>query len=135
MDELLFHNTDFDYAKYKEDKKLVNNLAKRVASSVTYKKGKYTYKDKEGWEDIVEGMSAQEIDTHDILGEKLADIRDWNKDLDATMSWDKEGAEARRELIKDINGFQEEFIRIYDNSPFNFKTKEQHELNRLNKDE
>ena len=95
-----------------------------------------SHKDKDGWKDIVYHMSQAEYDEHKELATILAWCREGIKELNDNLNWDEAAAKERKSEIEALNKNYQDFIHIYKQSPFTYRTLSQHEELKLqNRDE
>ena len=119
MDEIMFYDTDFDYDKFKEDKKRVERLSKGLVYSATYndKANEYRYRLKENKADKLESMSDEQSVEEAKLAEIKANVNYIDKFLKANVGWDTDMAEERELLFR----AEQEHIMNFLNEYANYK--------------
>jgi hypothetical protein len=117
MDEIMFYNTDFDYDKFKEDKKRVERLSKGLVYSATYndKANEYRYRLKENKADKLESMSDEQSVEEAKLAEIKANVNYIDKFLKANIGWDTDMAEERELLFRAEQEHIDNFLNEYAN--------------------
>lgn len=117
MDEIMFYNTDFDYDKFKEDKKRVERLSKGLVYSATYndKANEYRYRLKESKADKLESMSDEQSVEEAKLAEIKANVNYIDKFLKANIGWDTDMAEERELLFRAEQEHIDNFLNEYAN--------------------
>jgi esterase/lipase superfamily enzyme len=119
MDEIMFYDTDFDYDKFKEDKKRVERLSKGLVYSATYndKANEYRYRLKESKADKLESMSDEQSVEEAKLAEIKANVNYIDKLLKANIGWDTDMTEERELLFR----AEQEHIMNFLNEYANYK--------------
>lgn len=117
MDEIMFYDTDFDYDKFKEDKKRVERLSKGLVYSATYndKANEYRYRLKENKADKLESMSDEQSVEEAKLAEIKANVKYIDKFLKANVGWDTDMAEERELLFRAEQEHIDNFLNEYAN--------------------
>ena len=101
MDEIMFHNTDFDYDKFKREEKII----KRETSQLSVDGN---YETKEGMENV--SPEKKWVDIWLITQYDLAN-RD-KKELNSINNWDEKGCVERKKLYKQIKDRYDAFSEV-----------------------
>ena len=116
MDEIMFYNADFDYDKFKEDKKKVKRLAKNVTLVGTFnsKSGMVSIRPKEGRVEEHSQLSPNLQAMMWALANSMVAVNYFDTELDTTNNWDEEGVNNRKTYFKLQNDNIQEFLQTYE---------------------